>query len=101
MQRVALHTRLRPGAEEVYEAEHAVIPADLEAEMREYGVHSWRIWRAGLDLFHLVEVDDYAELQRRLGGSAANQAWQRQMNRLLDADFDPGAGGLGLVWEMT
>jgi L-rhamnose mutarotase len=100
MQRLALRTRLAPGCEEIYDAEHAAIPAALEAEMREYGVHSWRIWRDGLDLFHVVEVDDYRELQRKLAGSAANQAWQRQMNRLLDGDFDPGGSGLHQVWEM-
>ncbi|MCG5214346.1 L-rhamnose mutarotase [Streptosporangium sp. KLBMP 9127] len=101
MQRLALRTRLKPGCAEIYDAEHATIPADLESEMRAYGVHTWRIWRDGLDLFHLVEVDDYAVLQEKLAASAANQAWQRQMNRLLDGDFDPGSSGLHQVWEMV
>ncbi len=99
-QRIALRTRPRPGAEETYDREHAAIPAELEAEMREAGVRSWKIWRDGLDLFHYVEVDDYAALQARLAGSAANQAWQLQMNRLLDGDFDPSSTGLRMVWEM-
>jgi L-rhamnose mutarotase len=100
MQRIALHTRLKPGAEETYDKEHTVIPAKLEAEMREAGVRSWKIWRDGLDLFHYVEVEDYAALQDTLKGSAANQAWQLQMNRLLDEDFDPDGTGLPMVWEM-
>ncbi|MBO3746412.1 L-rhamnose mutarotase [Streptosporangiaceae bacterium NEAU-GS5] len=100
MQRIALRTRLKPGTEETYDKEHAAIPAELEAEMRACGVRSWQIWRDGLDLFHYVEVDDYAAMQEKLRDSAANQAWQRQMNRLLDGDFDAGAGGLFKVWEM-
>ncbi|MFI6479739.1 L-rhamnose mutarotase [Nonomuraea sp. NPDC050663] len=100
MQRLALRTRLRPGCEETYDAEHARIPADLEAAMREHGVHSWRIYRDGLDLFHVVEVDDYAALQEALRDHPADIAWQRRMNRLLDGDFDKSSGGLALVWEM-
>ncbi|WP_433515943.1 L-rhamnose mutarotase [Nonomuraea sp. CA-143628] len=101
MERIALRTRLKPGFEETYDREHASIPAELETVMRANGVHSWRIFRDGLDLFHFVEVDDYAALQAALKDDPADQAWQVQMNRLLDGDFDKGAGGLALVWEMT
>jgi L-rhamnose mutarotase len=101
MERIALRTRLKPGYEETYDREHAQIPAELEAVMRANGVRSWRIFRDGLDLFHFVEVDDYAALQAALKDHPADQAWQAQMNRLLDGDFDKGAGGLPLVWEMT
>ena len=100
MERIALRTRLRPGTEETYDREHKTIPAELEAEMRAYGVRTWQIWRDGLDLFHYVEVEDYAAMQEKLRDSAANQAWQRQINRLLDGDFDAGDGGLSKVWEM-
>lgn len=101
MQRLALRTRLKPGCEEIYDREHARIPADLERAMRENGVHTWRIYRDGLDLFHIVEVDDYAALQEALRDHPADIAWQKQMNRLLDGDFDKGSGGLKQVWEMT
>ena len=57
-QRVALHTRLKPGKEAEYESVHAVVPPELDTALREAGVHSWRIWRNGLDLFHVLEVDD-------------------------------------------
>lgn len=101
MERLALRTRLKPGMEDTYDREHATIPAELEAAMREHGVRSWRIFRDGLDLFHIVEVDDYAALQEALRDHPADQAWQKQMNRLLDGDFDKGSAGLKLVWEMT
>lgn len=101
MERLALRTRLRPGCEEIYDREHAEIPAALESAMRANGVISWRIFRDGLDLFHFVEVEDYAALQAALKDDPADQAWQRQMNRLLDGDFDKSAGGLRQVWELT
>ncbi|NRQ36510.1 L-rhamnose mutarotase [Nonomuraea sp. NN258] len=101
MERLALRTRLKPGCAEIYDREHAQIPAELEAVMRANGLHSWRIFRDGLDLFHVVEVDDYAALQAALQDHPADLAWQRRMNRLLDGDFDKSAGGLSLVWELT
>ena len=101
MERLALHTRLKPGCEETYDREHAAIPPGVEAAMRAHGVRSWRIFRDGLDLFHVVEVEDYAALQAALKDDPADQAWQRQMNRLLDGDFDKSAGGMKQVWEMT
>ncbi|MEU7002216.1 L-rhamnose mutarotase [Nonomuraea sp. NPDC046570] len=101
MERLAIHTRLKPGCEEIYDREHATIPADLEGAMRENGVRSWRVFRDGLDLFHFVEVDDYAALQAALRDHPADLAWQAQMNRLLDGDFDKSGGSLPLVWEMT
>ncbi|GII31785.1 L-rhamnose mutarotase [Planotetraspora mira] len=100
MQRIALRTRLKADAVDEYEKVHAVIPEDLDAALREGGVHTWRIWRDGLDLFHYVEVDDYESLQRFLRDSPADQAWQARINPLLDADFDPAATGLRMVWEL-
>ena len=63
MQRIALHTRLAPGREQEYEQVHAVIPEDLDKALREAGVHTWRIWRDGRDLFHVVEVEDYQHMR--------------------------------------
>jgi L-rhamnose mutarotase len=101
MQRLALRTRLKPGCEEVYDREHARIPDELERLMRANGVRSWHIFRDGLDLFHYIEVDDYAALQEALKDDPVDQAWQKRMNALLDGDFDKDAGGLSPVWEMT
>lgn len=102
MQQVALHTRLKPGKEEEYEQVHAVIPAELDAALRAAGVHSWRIWRDGQDLFHLVEVEDYRSMRHALRDHPANVPWQQRMSELLDVQ-DSYAGdddGLRLVWEL-
>ncbi len=76
MQTVALHTRLKAGSEEEYERIHKMIPPDLDAALREAGVHDWRIWRDGQDLFHLVTVEDYRAMRRQLAEHPANIAWQ-------------------------
>ncbi|MFD1935330.1 L-rhamnose mutarotase [Nonomuraea mangrovi] len=100
MQTLVLRTRLKPGKETEYEAVHAVIPDDLDAALREGGVHSWRIWRSGLDLFHLVEVEGYERLKEHLRDHPADKAWQARINLLLDGDFDPAAALPHLVWQL-
>jgi L-rhamnose mutarotase len=102
MQRIALHTRLKPGKEEEYEKVHAVIPADLDAALREAGVHAWRIWRDGQDLFHVVEVEDYQYMRAFLRDHPANLPWQDRMAELLavEDDYSGNDMGIPLVWEL-
>ncbi|CAM3956973.1 L-rhamnose mutarotase [Kibdelosporangium persicum] len=102
METVALHTRLKPGKEADYDREHAVIPAELDTALREAGVHSWRIWRSGRDLFHLVEVDDYGRMRERLRDHPANIPWQARMADLLEAgdDYSGARPDVRKVWEL-
>jgi L-rhamnose mutarotase len=102
VQRIALHTRLAPGKEEEYEKVHAVIPADLDAALREAGVHTWRIWRDGRDLFHVVEVDDYQHMRTYLRDHPANVPWQARMAELLEVEDDYSGNDMGIkpVWEL-
>jgi L-rhamnose mutarotase len=102
MQRIALHTRLKPGKEEEYEKVHAVIPEDLDAALRAAGVHAWRIWRDGQDLFHVVEVEDYQRMRDLLRDHPANVPWQARMAELLavEDDYSGNDMGIPLVWEL-
>jgi L-rhamnose mutarotase len=102
MQRIALHTRLKAGKEEEYEKVHAVIPEDLDAALREAGVHAWRIWRDGQDLFHVVEVEDYQRMRDLLRDHPANVPWQARMAELLavEDDYSGNDMGIPLVWEL-
>jgi L-rhamnose mutarotase len=102
MERIALHTRLRPGHEDEYDRVHAVIPPELDAALRRAGVRTWRIWRDGLDLFHVVEVDDYQAMRRALRDDPVNVAWQARMDELLDVpdDYSGDDRGLHRVWEL-
>jgi L-rhamnose mutarotase len=102
MTTIALHTRLKPGREEAYEQVHAVIPPELDAAMREAGVASWRIWRDGRDLFHVVECDDYRAMRDHLREHPANVPWQARIAELLEVadDYSGADSGLRLVWEL-
>ncbi|QUQ69567.1 L-rhamnose mutarotase [Kutzneria sp. CA-103260] len=102
METVALHTRLKAGREADYEAVHAVIPSDLDVALRAAGVHSWRIWRSGRDLFHLVEVEDYAHMREFLAEHPANVPWQARMAELLEVqdDYSGAEPSVNLVWAL-
>jgi len=65
-------------------------------------VSSWRIWRDGLDLFHVLEVEDYQAMRHALRDHPANVPWQRRMAALLDVedDYSGSDNGLKLVWEL-
>ena len=102
MERIALHTRLAPGKEEEYEKTHAVIPDELDAALRGAGVHSWRIWRDGRDLFHVVEVEDYRQMRDLMRDHPANVPWQARMALLLEVedDYSGSDSGIRQVWEL-
>ena len=102
METVALHTRLKAGREADYDRVHATIPAELDGALREAGVHSWRIWRSGRELFHLVEVDDYRAMRAHLAEHPANIPWQAQMAELLEVedDYSGAEPDVRLVWEL-
>jgi L-rhamnose mutarotase len=102
LETVALHTRLRAGREADYDRIHATIPSELDGALREAGVHSWRIWRSGRELFHLVEVDDYKAMRTFLAEHPANIPWQAQMAELLEVedDYSGAEPDVRLVWEL-
>ncbi|WP_104087237.1 L-rhamnose mutarotase [Arthrobacter sp. GMC3] len=102
MQKIALHTRLKPGKEAEYESVHAAISDELDAAMRAAGVHHWDIWRSGRELFHVVEVDDYQATRKELATNPVNIAWQAVMAELLEVEDDYSGNDMGLakVWEL-
>lgn len=99
---VVLHTRLKPGAAQAYADEHAAIPAELVAALKDAGVANWRIWRSGLELIHVVEVEDYKAMRRDLAQHPVNLAWQARMAELLEIedDYSGNDSGIPLVWEL-
>jgi L-rhamnose mutarotase len=102
MEEIALHTWLMPGREAEYDAVHAVIPPELDAALRKAGVRSWRIWRDGRDLFHLVVVEDYKAMREALRDHPVNVAWQARMAELLEVedDYSGTDSGVPLVWQL-
>ncbi|MFI0449359.1 L-rhamnose mutarotase [Actinomadura sp. 6N118] len=102
--RVALHTRLRPGKEAEYEAAHREVPPELTAAIRAAGAREWTIWRSGLDLFHVIDCEDYDRLLAEVGRLEINTVWQARMGELLDVKHDYSAEGgdqtLPIVWQL-
>ncbi|MCP2328948.1 L-rhamnose mutarotase [Hamadaea flava] len=102
--RVALHTRVRADRIAEYEAAHQEVPPELVAAIRDSGAREWTIWRSGTDLFHLIEVDDYAAMIDRLAALPVNIAWQARMAELLDVahDYssDAAEAALPVVWQL-
>lgn len=102
MERIALHTRIAEGHEADYDREHARIPDELDASLRRAGVHAWRIWRDGRDIFHVVEVEDYSAMRRMLAEDPANLRWQEHINQFLEVVDDYGGEDSGIrpVWSL-
>jgi len=99
---VALHSILRAGREQDYDAAHARIPDDLVAAHRRVGIHDWRIWRSGRNLFHLVECDDFETAIRALEHDPANEHWQSIIGDYIDHfELPHGRMELPLVWRMS
>lgn len=100
---VAGHTVLRPGAEEDYETLHRTIPPAVAEALVTHGVTEWRIYRDGVHLFHLIEVEDYRAMRRALAEDPDNLAWQAQVAPLLDVpdDYSGDDDGLREVWRLS
>ena len=102
MPEVALHTVLKAGCEDAYDAVHRQVPPDLVDALRSHGVSEWRIWRDGRHVFHLVTVDDYQAMRAGLRDLPVNVAWQDRVGPLFDVP-DSYAGdddGLPLLWSL-
>ncbi|WP_028061232.1 L-rhamnose mutarotase [Candidatus Solirubrobacter pratensis] len=100
--RVALHTRVKAGAEEAYDAAHREVPAELTEAIRAAGATEWTIWRSGRDLFHVIECEEYGRLLFELAELPVNVAWQARMAELLEVVHDYGAAdaALPVVWRL-
>ncbi|MDQ1494750.1 MAG: L-rhamnose mutarotase [Actinomycetota bacterium] len=102
--KVALHTRVHADRIEEYEAAHREVPPELLAAIRAAGVRDWTIWRSGVELFHVVDCDDYAGVLAALKDLPVNIAWQARMAGYLDVIHDYSAAGaeltLPVVWQL-
>ncbi|MFC9437497.1 L-rhamnose mutarotase [Nocardia sp. NPDC057030] len=101
--RIALHTKLKPGAEADYAAAHRAVPTELVAAITDAGATSWTIWRSGTDLFHVIDCAAYDLLLSRLAELPVNIAWQARINEYLEAVHDYSAvdAPLPVMWELN
>jgi L-rhamnose mutarotase len=92
MERIGFAMRLRPGKEQEYRRWHQAVWPELLADLRAAGARNYSIFLRGEDLFAYLEVDDFDGFTTRMGTSAANDRWQREMADLIDPLTDPATG---------
>ena len=92
MPRVAFTLRLRPGTIEEYEKAHQQVWPELLAKIKEVGISNYSIFRRGLDLFLVMNVDDFEHAWDILDKDPTNQRWQKEMSRFFEPmpDLAPG-----------
>lgn len=98
--RIAIHTRLKPEGIAGYEHAHDHIPPAIPELLRAGGCSAWTIWRNGVDLFHLVECDDWKALQAFMAEQEADQAWQAQVGVFRDFTLVGGDELMPLIFEL-
>ncbi len=89
---------------EAYDEAHATIWPELRAAQQEVGIRRWLIFRDGLDLFHVVECDNFERAVAALEGLPVDQRWQAEMAKFVIQRPD-GRGGatarLQMVYDGT
>lgn len=99
--RVAIHTRLRPEGVAGYQRAHDEIPPEIPALLRAGGCTDWTIWRNGVDLFHLVECEDWEALKAFLADQDADRAWQARVGVFRDFTLVGGDEPLARVFALS
>lgn len=102
MVQIALHTVLKPGAEEEYERTHNLQPLEMTQLLRKAGVRTWRIYRDGIHLFHVIEVDDPETMRQILASDPINTAWDNVMSGFVARapQWSEAIDVLRLVWAI-
>jgi L-rhamnose mutarotase len=98
--RIAIHTRLKPEGIAGYEEAHDHIPVAIPELLRAAGCTQWTIWRNGVDLFHLVECEDWEALKAFMAGKAEDRAWQEQVGGFRDFSLAGGDEPMPVIFEL-
>jgi L-rhamnose mutarotase len=78
---IGLRTKLKPGMEAAYEKAHAEVWPELVRAQRVLGIAHWQIFRHGVELFHVVECDDFDRATAALAEQPIDQQWQQEMSQ--------------------
>jgi L-rhamnose mutarotase len=100
---VGLHTRLRAGSEERYDELHRAVWPDVLAAIRRVGIARWLIFRDGLDIFHVVECDDYDAAIAELASDPVNVRWQAEVAPVMEKAHDysgEGSDRLPVIFDL-
>ena len=98
--RVAIHTRLKAEGIAGYEQAHDTIPSEIPELLRAGGCTAWTIWRNGVDLFHLVDCEDWEALQAFMSEQEADHAWQARVGVFRDFSLVGGDEPLPVIFAL-
>lgn len=89
MIRKAFRMSVHPGREAEYEQRHTPIWAELEATLKEHGVHNYSIFLDPIDqsLFAYVEVEDESRWEA-IARTATCRRWWASMRDLMPSNPD-------------
>jgi L-rhamnose mutarotase len=85
---VGLHTRLKPGAEEQYEAYHRAVWPEVLQEIRRAGITRYVIFRDGLDLFHFIECENYDRAIAQIARDPTSMRWEAEIATMMAVTHD-------------
>lgn len=104
MEHVGNVWRVRPGKAEEYARRHATIWPELDALLREAGVHTYVIYAWGELLVSHMAVEDYDRLVRIFNDHPLAQRWEEEMAELIEyPNADPETGWperLTEIWSL-
>ena len=92
MERVAFAMKLLPGAEAEYRRRHADVWPEMLEALRAAGARNYSIYLHGVDLFGVLEVDDFDRFRKMMDEAPINAPWQAEMAVLIDPCIDPATG---------
>ena len=98
--RVAIHTRLKAEGVAGYEQAHDDIPSVIPELLRAGGCSAWTIWRNGVDLFHLVECEDWEALKAFMADKEEDRAWQARVGACRDFSLVGGDEPMPMIVEL-
>jgi L-rhamnose mutarotase len=92
VERIAFQLRIKADRIDEYDQAHRRVWPELLAELEDFGVTDYSIFRRGQQLFLYMHVPDFVVLTERLAASDVNCRWQHSMAPLFEPvpDLEPG-----------
>lgn len=85
--------RVKPGMAEEYRRRHATVWAELDAQMREMGIHTYAIYLWGEIVFSHMAVEDRERLMAFEGDAELARRWEAEFADVLEyPNADPETG---------
>jgi len=85
MPRYAYQLRIKPGKEAEYDEAHRHVWPELLAKLKQVGYSNYSIFRRGLELVLVMEIDDLETAWEALSSEPISPKWEKQMSLIFDA----------------